>query len=121
LVAGPGSKHYSRLSVGVYYKAISEYLETISKDCFSPKPKVDSAIIRMIPRKEPPFKINNVNFFYELIRNLFNHKRKKIKTTIKEMYNVPAVKIPYNDNRVEELTPEQIGNLSNTLYKLLNE
>ena len=45
MVAKQGSKDYSRLSVGVYYKAHCRILETVSRKCFYPTPKVDSCII----------------------------------------------------------------------------
>ena len=114
MIAAPGSKEYSRLSVGIYYKTKCELLETIPKTCFKPQPKVDSCAIRLIPRKHPPFSLKNEQFFFELTKNLFNHRRKKIKTTLKEFYNLE--KVPYLDKRVENLTPKQIGEISNILY-----
>ena len=121
LVANYGSKHYSRLSVNVFFKANCQYLETISKYCFSPMPKVESAIVKLVPRKNPPFKVYDEEFFYNFVKNLFNHKRKKIKTTVKQLYKIDREKIPFSDNRVEDLSPEQIGYLSNILFNLLNE
>jgi 16S rRNA (adenine1518-N6/adenine1519-N6)-dimethyltransferase len=113
MIAAPGSKDYSRLSVGIYYKTKCELLETIPKTCFKPQPKVDSCAIRLISRMHPPFSLNNEQFFFELTKNLFNHRRKKIKTTLKEFYNLE--KVPYLDKRVENLTPKQIGEISNIL------
>ena len=115
MIAIPDSKNYSRLSVGVYYKTNCELLETIPKTCFKPRPKVDSCAIRLIPRKDPPFSLNNEQFFFELTKNLFNHRRKKIKTTLKEFYNINLEKVPYLDKRVENLTPKQIGEISSIL------
>ncbi len=121
MIAQSGSKNYSRLTVGVYYKAKCEVLENVSKACFSPKPKVDSSIIRLIPHKMPPFFVYDESFFFNLTKNLFNHRRKKIKTTIKEIYKLKSDSILYSNNRVEDLSPEQIGNLSNILFKLLKD
>lgn len=121
MVASPGSKEYSRLSVGVSYKGICELLETIPKTCFKPQPKVDSCMVRLIPRKTPPFLVIDEKFFFEVTRNLFNHRRKKIKSALKEFYKLNQKDIPYLDNRVEELTPGQIGNLSNIIFKKLHE
>ena len=121
MVASPGSKDYSRLSVGVYYKGICELLETIPKTCFKPQPKVDSCMVRLIPRKTPPFFVTDEKFFFDLTKNLFNHRRKKIKSTLKEIYKLNQKDVPHLDNRVEELTPEQIGDLSNIIFKKLHE
>ena len=118
MVASPGNKDYSRLSVGVYYKSKCEVLGIIPKTCFKPQPKVDSSIIKLIPRYTPPFSVIDENFFFILTRNLFNHRRKKIKNIITEMYENKLKDIPYLENRIENLSPEQIGELSNILFKL---
>jgi 16S rRNA (adenine1518-N6/adenine1519-N6)-dimethyltransferase len=119
MVAQPGGKHYSRLSVGVYYKADCEILETIPKECFFPQPQVDSCMVRLTPRKFPAFPVLDEKFFFDLTRELFNHRRKKIKNTLGELYrDVKFEDLPYLDKRVEELTPEQIGELSDFLYKM---
>lgn len=120
MIAKSGSKHYSRLSVGVYYKADCKIVETVPKTCFKPQPKIDSCVIKMVPKHLPPFHVNDEKHFFNLTRELFNHRRKKIKNTIGEMYkNIDFERIPYIDLRVEELTPEQIGNLSNILYEIV--
>jgi 16S rRNA (adenine1518-N6/adenine1519-N6)-dimethyltransferase len=115
LVALPGKKEYSRLTVGVTYKADCRILEDISRRSFSPMPKVDSSIVEIIPRKKPLFNVENEQFFFELTKQLFNHRRKKIRYVIKILYG-NLEQLPNLDQRVEELTPEQIGELSNVLW-----
>lgn len=120
MVAKPGSKSYSRLSVNVYYHSECELIQTVSKGCFFPVPKVDSSIIRIFPRKTPPFNLNDKAFFFELVRNLFNHRRKKIGSVLKNVYNVNDVSdFPFVDKRVERVSPEDIGRLSNLLKSML--
>jgi len=117
IIARPGSKNYSRLSVTVYYRAKSELLETISRDCFKPKPKVDSCMIKIIPRKKPPFKLIDEKNYFDLVKNLFIHRRKKIKNVLDMKYGLKIKDIPYLDCRVDQLSPEQIGELSNIISK----
>jgi 16S rRNA (adenine1518-N6/adenine1519-N6)-dimethyltransferase len=117
----PGSKDYSRLSIGVYYKAKCELLEIIPKTCFKPQPKVDSCAVRLIRRRKHPFKVINESFFFDLTKNLFNHRRKKIKNILNNLYDVKENDLPFLEKRVEELTPEQIGKLSNILFKNLSQ
>jgi 16S rRNA (adenine1518-N6/adenine1519-N6)-dimethyltransferase len=117
LVASPGSKQYSRLTVGVYYKAYCKILENIPRNCFLPPPKVDSSIVELIPRENPAFTVTDEAFFFKLTKQLFTHRRKKIRYTIKTFYTLKE-NLPYLDQRVEELTPEQIAELSNLLYAL---
>ncbi len=57
-------------------------------------------------------------FFFDLTRELFNHRRKRIKTTIREVYGIENENIPYQNMRVEKILPEQIGELSNFLFDL---
>jgi 16S rRNA (adenine1518-N6/adenine1519-N6)-dimethyltransferase len=115
LVAPPGTKDYSRLSVGIAYKTRCRILEDVPRSCFSPAPKVDSSIVELIPYKKPAFKVENERFFFELTKQLFNHRRKKIRYSIKTQYG-NYEDLPFLDQRVEELTPEQIGKLSDILW-----
>ncbi len=118
LVASPGTSQYSRLTVGVSYKAHCRILENVPRNCFSPAPKIDCSIVEIIPYDKPAFQVENEQFFFELTKQLFTHRRKKIRTTIKSLYGT-IDQLPYLDQRVEELTPIQIGRLSDELYSLL--
>lgn len=117
LVASPGMKQYSRLTVGVSYKARCRILEDIPKNCFSPPPSIESSIVELIPHKTPRFLVDDESFFFELTKQLFTHRRKRIRSTIKAYYG-DIQQLPYLDLRVEQLSPEQIGELSNRLYEM---
>ncbi len=56
--AKPGTADYSRLSVGVYRRATCEILERVPRNAFHPQPKVDSAIVSLVPRP-PPFPLSD--------------------------------------------------------------
>jgi 16S rRNA (adenine1518-N6/adenine1519-N6)-dimethyltransferase len=116
LVAVPRTKEYSRLTVNVTYKANCRILERIPRDCFSPKPRVDSAIVELIPLEKPRFAVKNEQFFFELTKQLFTHRRKKIRYTVQEHYG-KITSLPFLDQRVEELTAEQIGQLSDQILQ----
>lgn len=118
LVAAPGTKQYSRLTVGVSYKAQCRMLEDVPRHCFSPPPSIESSIVELIPYGKPRFTVDNEPFFFELTKQLFTHRRKKIRSTIKAYYG-DRPQLPYLDLRVEQLSPEQIGTFSNTLYRML--
>lgn len=116
MVAKPGCKDYSRLSVGVYYKSFCDVVARVPKTCFYPQPKVDSSIIKLRPREKPPFSVKDEKLFFDLIRDLFNHRRKKIGNTIEKLYGLRSDSLPYLNNRVEELSPEQIGEVCDFLF-----
>jgi len=116
MVALPGSKDYSHLTVHLYYKAFCELLEIVSSKLFNPEPKVDAAIVKIIPIKRPPFEVKNENLFFNLSRLLFNYRRKMIKNILKNNFkNLYLNNLPFLDKRVEELSPEQIGLLSDII------
>lgn len=119
LVAEPGDKSYSRITVSVFYKAYCELLETVPKGRFNPIPKVDSAMVKILLRNCKPFELDDEEFFFKLIKDLFNHRRKKIKTILKNKYNVESQELSFLEYRVEKLDPKQIGMLSNELKKRL--
>jgi len=120
MVAMPGSKDYSNLTVIMYYKTFCEIIEKISKNCFNPKPKVDAAIVRIFPLRKPPFKVKNEKFFFTITRLLFNHRRKMINTIISNNFkNINFKNIPFSTMRVGELTPENIGYLSDYIFEII--
>lgn len=114
LVAVPNTKQYSRLTVGVSYKAQCRILEEIPRSCFSPPPLIDASVVQLIPYKKPRFHVEDEQFFLELTKQLFSHRRKKIRSTIKQHYG-DIKNLPYLEKRVEQLTPEQIAEVSNIL------
>lgn len=116
MVAKSGSKDYSRLSVGIYYKTNCDIIDTVSRTCFYPQPRVDSCMVKLSPRESPPFSVHDESFFFDLTRELFNHRRKKIKNTLDKIYGMQLKDVPYLDKRVEGLSPEQIGELCNILF-----
>jgi 16S rRNA (adenine1518-N6/adenine1519-N6)-dimethyltransferase len=118
LVAVPKTKEYSRLTVNVSYKAHCQILEIVPRDCFSPKPRVDAAIVELIPLQKSRFTVHDEQVFFELTKHLFNHRRKKIRYTIQTQYG-KITSLPFLDKRVEELTPEQIGQLSDQLLQYI--
>ena len=101
IVAKPGSKKYSRLSVNVYYKSECSLLRIVSKSVFYPIPKVDSAIVKLVPRKTPAFCVENEKFFKDFVNVIFSHRRKKIKNIIKDKYDCHLNNSFYEDKRVD--------------------
>ena len=117
IIAKPGSKQYSRLSVNAYYKSECSLLKIVPKNVFYPIPKVDSAMIKLIPRKTPAFFVENEEFFKNFVNVMFSHRRKKIKNIIKDNYNFYLNNNLYDDKRIDNLTPEEIGFLSDIVFK----
>ncbi|MCU0860540.1 MAG: 16S rRNA (adenine(1518)-N(6)/adenine(1519)-N(6))-dimethyltransferase RsmA [Thermoplasmata archaeon] len=127
MVAKAGTADYGRLSVGVYFRAECEIVMGIPRHFFWPQPKVDSCVVRLVPRP-PPFDVTDADAFRRVTQAVFSHRRKMISNSL---VRDPAVSdlvqgvdaealrsLPYADRRPEELTPEQIGELTDALVRL---
>ncbi len=117
MIAKSGTKQYSRLSVGITYKARCRIITHISPSSFSPHPEVHSSLVELIPLKIPPFYVVDESYFFSITNLLFSHRRKQIKTIVKHVFTKDISEdIMFGSQRVEELSPEQIGLLSNQLF-----
>ncbi len=81
LSARPGSKDYGQLTVLLNYYFDIEKVISVSKNSFIPKPKVDSAVIKMV-RKEKNLELKDREFFEKIVRDSFKFKRKTIKNNL---------------------------------------
>jgi len=120
MVAPVGSTEYSRLTVNLFYKADCRILENVPASRFKPKPKVDSALVEIVPRKAP-FEVKDEKLFFKITEVAFNHRRKKIGTSLKGAHIIEKDwDVPYLDDRIETLTPAQIGELADAIWSLRN-
>ena len=116
MVADVGSPDYSRLTVNLFYKADCRLLEKVPRSRFKPQPKVDSAIVEIVPRPAP-FNVLNEELFFEVTEATFNHRRKKIGTSLRAANIIEDCwEIPFLDSRVEELRPSEIADISNRIH-----
>jgi 16S rRNA (adenine1518-N6/adenine1519-N6)-dimethyltransferase len=83
--ADPGTKDYSALSLLVQYYCNTEIIRMVSPQCFIPRPKVDSIIIRLDRLEEPKVKVQNEKLFFDIIRNSFNMRRKTLWNGVKSI------------------------------------
>ena len=81
--AGPGTKDYGALSLAVQYYAEPYIAANVPPNCFMPRPKVGSAVIRLTKHKTPPVQVKNEKLLFQLIRASFNQRRKTLQNGIK--------------------------------------
>lgn len=82
LVAEKGTKDYSALSVLVQGLADVEIIRRLAPSVFWPRPKVDSAIVRIRPNAEKRARIPNVVKFRAFLRDLYTHRRKNLRQAL---------------------------------------
>lgn len=85
MTALPGTSEYSSFSVFLRFYTNPVYGFTVSRNCFYPAPKVDSAVV-MLELKEPPLLADQAISFFELTRTAFEHRRKMLRASLKELY-----------------------------------
>ena len=78
ICAPAGSPDYSAFSIYIDYYADAEILFDVPRDCFVPQPKVDSAVVRLIPRVKPPVPVCNEKLFFTLVKAAFGQRRKTL-------------------------------------------
>jgi len=78
MVAAPGSKRYGAFSVVVQYHTIPEIIGIVPPVAFRPEPKVDSAMVRLLVRQEPPVRVRSKELFFDVVRAGFQMRRKTL-------------------------------------------
>ena len=128
LTAPSGSREYGRISVMLQCKAQAEFHSIIPRDSFYPKPRVDSALVRIRPiREKPP--INNQELFMDMVRTLFTQRRRKLRGVLtrylKARYpaqvNILHIESSLADKRIYELNPSELVTLSNQIATAISE
>ena len=89
---GPGSKDYGALSLAVQYYAEPEIVANVPPNCFMPRPKVGSAVIRLKRHKEPPVQVQDEKLMFRLIRASFNQRRKTLLNGLNNSPEIAATK-----------------------------
>lgn len=115
LAARPGSSDYGRLSVMVQYHCEVSYLFTVKPGAFYPAPKVDSAIVRLIPHSTPPYTAKDFNLFSQIALQAFNQRRKTLQNSLKSYLTAAQIQACAIDpnTRPERLSVAEFVTLSN--------
>lgn len=80
---GPGNKDYGALSLAVQYYAEPYIVANVPANCFMPRPKVGSAVIRLTRHKTAPVQVKDEKLMFRLIRASFNQRRKTLVNSLK--------------------------------------
>lgn len=82
LTAAPGSKDYGRLSVMMQYRYSATRLLNVPSSAFRPQPKVDSAVVRLVPRPESELAAIDASHFGRVVARAFSTRRKTVKNSL---------------------------------------
>ena len=121
LVASPKNKEYGILSVFTQFYTECEMLFKVSRNCFYPKPSVDSAVVRLNFKDQLPQ--CDEKLFRSIVRATFGKRRKTLRNGLKslELEDTALDQIPFDlKRRPEDLSVDEFLFLANTLEKILN-
>ena len=128
---GPGSKDYGALSLAVQYYASPYIVANVPPNCFMPRPKVGSAVIRLSRHEKPPVEVRDSSLMFRIIRASFNQRRKTLVNGLKNAGDLDFTKEQIEKAvsdcgfpagvRGEALTLENFAALANRLLEITNE
>lgn len=128
---GPGTKDYGALSLAVQYYAKPYIVANVPPNCFMPRPKVGSAVIRLERYEKPPVGVKDEKLMFRIIRASFNQRRKTLANGLKNSPELDFTKEEIEaaietlgkgpSVRGEALTLEQFAWLSDELCERKNK
>lgn len=117
MIAVPGGRDYGRLSVMIQYRCAVQKLFHVGPGAFTPAPKVDSAVIRMVPHALPPVQVADEKVFDHVVRTAFSQRRKTLRNALKELLSDEKIRALGIDPgvRAERLSLQDFAALSNAV------
>lgn len=85
MVAEPGTSDFGRLSVMLQYRFFMDWLLDVPPESFDPAPKVDSAVVRLIPRPPEELTVRDESMFAALVSAAFGQRRKMLRNNLKSL------------------------------------
>lgn len=117
MAAGPGSKVYGRLSVMLQAYCTVSPLFIVPPGAFRPVPKVDSAVVRLVPRPATAIEVIDRRLFANLVRDAFGQRRKTLRNALSRICDAAAMEAagisPHA--RAEQVAVSDFVHLANTL------
>lgn len=126
LCAKVGSRDSGAITVAVNYYAEAEVLFDVGRECFTPSPNVDSCVIKLSVRKEPPVKVQDEEFFFKMVKAAFSQRRKTASNGISSGLGIAKDKVSEALSlsglsptvRAEALAMEELALLADNLLKV---
>lgn len=121
ICAAPGSREVGAVSIAVQYHSQPSILFPVSRGSFMPAPDVDSAVIRLDIRKEPPVAVDNEELFFKVVKGAFSQRRKTLANTLSSAFGMNKAQVNEwleragvaANLRAEQLSMEQFAAICN--------
>ncbi|MBH8579044.1 16S rRNA (adenine(1518)-N(6)/adenine(1519)-N(6))-dimethyltransferase RsmA [Bisbaumannia pacifica] len=117
LAASPDSADWGRLSVMAQYYCRVDSLFVVPPEAFVPRPKVDSAIVRLTPHERLPHRARDEALLFDLVREAFGQRRKTLRNNLKGRISAEALSELGIDpgRRPQTLSVEEFVRIANSL------
>ena len=125
LCAPLGTRDCGAVSAAVEYYTQAEILFEVGRESFYPSPNVDSAVIALTRRQQPPVQVTDEGYFFRVVKGAFLQRRKTLANSLNAALGVPKAELSAlfqslglsATARAEQLTMSQMAALANTLYE----
>ena len=117
MAAGPGSKVYGRLSVMLQAYCDVAPLFDVPPEAFNPPPKVDSAVVRLVPKKPEDIHVQDHKTFAAVVRDAFGQRRKTLRNALSNIATAEQIEAAgiRPDLRAEQISVDDFVQLANSL------
>ena len=123
ICAKPGTRACGAVSAAVQYYAEPEILFQVSRGSFMPAPNVDSTVIRLNVRPQPPVELKSEEHFFRLVKAAFGQRRKTAVNSVSAGMGLPKAQVTAameragiaTNTRAEQMTLEMLASFSNEL------
>lgn len=112
LCAEPGTREAGAVSAAVRYYAEPKMLFNVSRGSFMPAPNVDSCVIRLDIKKDPPVKVSDEKLYFRVVRGAFSQRRKTLVNSLSSALGIPkaeAAEAIKAAGLPENIRPEQLA------------
>ncbi|WP_047986271.1 16S rRNA (adenine(1518)-N(6)/adenine(1519)-N(6))-dimethyltransferase RsmA [Ornithinibacillus californiensis] len=128
MAAKPNTKSYGSLTIAVQYYTEAKVVMNVPKTVFMPQPNVDSSILKLVNRSEPPVHVTDEDYFFTIVQACFAQRRKTLRNNLtshfkgvydKDVINEQLESIGIDGTRRgESLDMEEFSILANAFYEL---
>ena len=123
IVAGPGTKDYSSLSILIRYRFEPEIMFQVKQTSFFPRPDVRSSVVRLSVLERPGVDVREEGLFFQTIRAAFGQRRKTLRRSLRQIPGLTPETIEAvsrmsgvgSDRRPEDLSIEEFASLANAV------
>ncbi|ASK61720.1 16S rRNA (adenine(1518)-N(6)/adenine(1519)-N(6))-dimethyltransferase [Virgibacillus phasianinus] len=127
MAAKPSTKSYGSLTIAIQYYTTAQVVMHVPKRVFMPQPNVDSAVLKLTLRDEPPVYVADESYFFSMVQACFSQRRKTLRNNLtsylknaydKETISTMLAEIGIDGmRRGESLTMDEFAKLANSFYQ----